>query len=311
MINRILIRVKVVQILYSYLCEENDKPSDAKQALELSLDASFELYHYLLLLPVELTRLQDRRLDNAKNKYLPTKEDLNPNTKFIDNLFVQKLEQCEALQDFVAERGLSWDGKEAYLRLILDKIINSDIYADYMSSEEQSLEKDAEFWRAVMKRIILPDDDLVEVLEDISIYWNDDLDVIGTFVLKTIKKISAEGELELLPQFKDDEDRRYAGLLLESALKHREEYMELIDRFVSKDSWDTERLAFMDVVILFVAISELEYVPSVPVVVTINEYVEIAKNYSTQKSGSFINGILISIINYLKSIGRLNKDIIK
>ncbi len=311
MINRILIRVKVVQILYSYLCEENDKPSDAKQALELSLNASFELYHYLLLLPVELTRLQDRRLDNAKNKYLPTKEDLNPNTKFIDNLFVRKLEQCEALQDFVAERGLSWDGKEAYLRLILDKIINSDIYADYMSSEEQSLEKDAEFWRTVMKRIILPDDDLVEVLEDISIYWNDDLDVIGTFVLKTIKKISTEGVLELLPQFKDDEDRRYAGLLLDSALKHREEYMELIDRFVSKDSWDTERLAFMDVVILFVAISELEYVPSVPVVVTINEYVEIAKNYSTQKSGSFINGILISIINYLKSAGRLNKDIIK
>lgn len=308
MINRILIRVKAVQMVYSYLISQSVKTLDnAKKEYETSLDKAYELYYYLLSLPVELTALQEKRLEIAKNKYLPTKEDLFPNTKFIDNSFIKTLQSCVQLQEFVKEHNVSWKDSEVYLRLILDKILQSDIYSEYMSKENSTFEEDAELWRQILKKVVLPDDDLAEALEAKSVYWNDDLNTAGTFVLKTIKRIEQGDYDGLLPKFKDEEDRKYADILFSLSVANKDEYMQLIDKFVQKDLWETDRLAFMDVVILLVAITELLYVPSVPIVVTINEYVEIAKDYSTAKSGQFINGILIPIINYLKSEGRLLK----
>ncbi len=295
-------------MVYSYLISKSSKTlSDAKTEYEKSLDKAYELYYYLLLLPVELTRLQEKRLDAAKNKYLPTKEDLFPNTKFIDNSFVKTLESCEPLQEFVKDNSLSWSDCEVYLRLVLDKILNSEIYGEYMSKENSTFEEDAEFWRQLLKKIVFLDDDLTDALEEKSVYWNDDLNTVGTFVLKTIRKFGQGDYKNLLPKYKDDEDREFADILYTRSIANMDEYMKWIDMFVQKDSWETDRLAFMDVVILLVSITELLYVPSVPIVVTINEYVEIAKDYSTAKSGQFINGILIPIINYLKSEGKLQK----
>ena len=295
-------------MVYSYLISKSSKTlSDAKKEYEKSLDKAYELYYYLLLLPVELTRLQEKRLDAAKNKYLPTKEDLFPNTKFIDNSFVKTLESCEPLQEFVKDNSLSWSDCEVYLRLVLDKILNSEIYEEYMSKENSTFEEDAEFWRQLLKKIVFLDDDLTDALEGKSVYWNDDLNTVGTFVLKTIRKFGQGDYKDLLPKYKDDEDREFADILYTRSIANMDEYMKWIDMFVQKDSWETDRLAFMDVVILLVSITELLYVPSVPIVVTINEYVEIAKDYSTAKSGQFINGILIPIINYLKSEGKLQK----
>lgn len=295
-------------MVYSYLISKSSKTlSDAKKEYEKSLDKAYELYYYLLLLPVELTRLQEKRLDAAKNKYLPTKEDLFPNTKFIDNSFVKTLESCEPLQEFVKDNSLSWSDCEVYLRLVLDKILNSEIYEEYMSKENSTFEEDAEFWRQLLKKIVFLDDDLTDALEEKSVYWNDDLNTVGTFVLKTIRKFGQGDYKDLLPKYKDDEDREFADILYTRSIANMDEYMKWIDMFVQKDSWETDRLAFMDVVILLVSITELLYVLSVPIVVTINEYVEIAKDYSTAKSGQFINGILIPIINYLKSEGKLQK----
>lgn len=295
-------------MVYSYLISKSSKTlSDAKKEYEKSLDKAYELYYYLLLLPVELTRLQEKRLDAAKNKYLPTKEDLFPNTKFIDNSFVKTLESCEPLQEFVKGNSLSWSDCEVYLRLVLDKILNSEIYEEYMSKENSTFEEDAEFWRQLLKKIVFLDDDLTDALEEKSVYWNDDLNTVGTFVLKTIRKFGQGDYKNLLPKYKDDEDREFADILYTRSIANMDEYMKWIDMFVQKDSWETDRLAFMDVVILLVSITELLYVPSVPIVVTINEYVEISKDYSTAKSGQFINGILIPIINYLKSEGKLQK----
>lgn len=295
-------------MVYSYLISKSSKTlSDAKKEYEKSLDKAYELYYYLLLLPVELTRLQEKRLDAAKNKYLPTKEDLFPNTKFIDNSFVKTLESGEPLQEFVKDNSLSWSDCEVYLRLVLDKILNSEIYEEYMSKENSTFEEDAEFWRQLLKKIVFLDDDLTDALEEKSVYWNDDLNTVGTFVLKTIRKFGQGDYKDLLPKYKDDEDREFADILYTRSIANMDEYMKWIDMFVQKDSWETDRLAFMDVVILLVSITELLYVPSVPIVVTINEYVEIAKDYSTAKSGQFINGILIPIINYLKSEGKLQK----
>lgn len=296
-------------MVYSYLLTQKDMTlREALTVLLQSMDKSYELYHSLLYLPVELTRLQEIRIDNAKNKYLPTDEDLHPNMKFVENKFVSKIKECEMMQEYMKAVPISWWDNDVFLRLILDKIVNSDIYESYMLSETSDLASDCEFWRDIMRKIILPDDNLSEILEDKSVFWNDDLDVIGTFALKTIKRFGEEGYEKLFPQFKDEEDQQYAEQLFMLSIKNKERYMELLEQFVDKDSWDVERLAFMDVVILLVALTELENVPSVPTKVTMNEYIEIAKYYSTLKSGQFVNGILNSIIIYLKKEGRLNKN---
>lgn len=309
MINRILIRIKVVQMVYSYLLDQKGKRMmEAQKELATSLDKAYELYHYLLMLPVEFVRLQEERLDNARNKYLPTDEDLNPNTKFVDNLFVKKISNCEMFKEFVKDNSISWADSEISLRLMLDKIVNSDICQEYMDKPGTSLAEDCELWRNLLKKVVFIDENLTDALEAKSVYWNDDLDTVGTFVLKTIKRFEEEGYEELLPKYKDDEDRLFAEKLFVNAVNNKDEYMKLIDMFVSKDSWETERLAFMDIVVLLVAIAELEKVPSVPTKVTMNEFIEIAKCYSTNKSGQFVNGILNSIINYLKKEGRLFKN---
>lgn len=296
-------------MLYAYLLSKSDmRMQDALKELRKSLDKAYELYHYLLLLPVELTRLQELRIDNARNKYLPTPEDLNPNMKFVENRFVAKMRQSEMMQEFLKKTPLSWRKNDIYLRLTLDKILNSDIYKAYMETPQSDLASDCELWKDLMKKVIFPDDELCDVLEEESVYWNDDLETIGTFVLKTIRRFADDGYDKLLPQFKDEEDSRYSERLFRNAAEHESEYMALIDKFVVKDSWDTERLAFMDVVILLTAIAEVENEPSVPTKVTLNEYIEISKYYSTTKSGAFVNGILNSIINYLKKEGLLNKE---
>ncbi len=309
MINRILIRIIVVQVLYSHLINKDDTLETTKARLKDSLDKAYELYYYLLTLPIELTKLQERRIEAAKGKYMPSEEEMNPNMRFVDNSFVNSLMLSQPLQEMVKAFSLTWNEDEVYLRLILDKILKSDIYEEYMTKESVSDNDDIEFWRQVMKKVVLPDEDLAELLESKSVYWNDDIDIVGTFVVKTIKRFASDEEMPFLPQYKDEEDAQFAELLFVNAVKNKERYMELIDKFVKKSSWDTERLAFMDVVILYVALAELEKVPSVPAVVTINEFVEMAKCYSTPNSGQFINGILYSIIKHLKNEGLLNKSL--
>lgn len=309
MINRVLIRIKVLQMLYSYMLSKKDaKKAEALKSLKQSMDKAYELYHYLLILPIELTHLQEQRLDNAKNKYLPDEEDLNPNMRFVENLLVGKLEGCEAMQDYIKDNPITWRDDDTYLRLTLDKIIASDLYKDYMAKEgEHNLTEDCEFWRELMKKVVLEDDNLAEVLEDKSVYWNDDLETVGTFALKTIRRFGDADYNELLPEFKDVEDQKFAETLYLNSIKNYDEYLQLIEKFVKKESWDIDRLAFMDTLILIIAITELEHVPSVPTVVTINEYIEIAKYYSTSKSGQFVNGVLNSIVVHLKKEGKLVK----
>lgn len=283
---------------------------EARNSLERSLDKARELYFALLLLPVELTRLQDRRLDNARHKYLPTAEDLNPDTRFVDNALIGRLESCQEIKDYLKNNPVTWDDGSETLKLLLDRVLGSDIYANYMSAPSTDYEKDCDFWRSVLKNIILPSDILAEAIELKSVYWNDDVDIIGTFVIKTIKRISLSPDtpVELLPKFKDAEDARFGGELFVDTVENYGTYRSYIDKFINEKQWDPERLAFMDVVIMCTAISELLNFPSIPVPVTLNEYIEIANCYSTSKSGQFINGILFSVINYLKKEGKLLKN---
>lgn len=282
----------------------------AKKDLVKSLDKAYELYHSLLILPIAITKMQAERLDAAKHKYVPSYEDLNPNTKFIDNKFISALEQNDALNSYLSSNPISWDEEYIIVKRLLDCILESDIYAEYMSSSQSSFEDDCDFWRNIFKKIILTSDDFAEALEAKSLYWNDDINIMGTFVLKSIKQIAAnkDSQVALMPKYKDEEDKAFGPNLFTAAVSNREEFQEYIYKFINESQWDPERLAFMDLVIMVLAISEIMTFPAIPLAVSLNEYIEIANYYSTPKSGQFINGILYSVINYLKKEGKLIKD---
>lgn len=308
MINRTLIRIKVIQLLYSFFLTKDDTTlKGALAQLSISFEKSYELYNYLLLLMIELTELQDRRLDDAKNKYLPSEEDLNPNMRFVENKFIEKLKTDDTLQDYISENKLTWKNDDIYLKLLLDKVVNSDVYKNYMSAESSDYEKDCEFWKQLMKQVILPDENLADLLEKKSVYWNDDLETMGTFTLKTIRRFAENEKNPVLPMFKDDEDRELGKRLFLKTIDQKEENDKLIDKYVT-EKWDVERLAFMDRIIMDVCLAEIKGFLSIPTSVSLNEYIEIAKYYSTPKSGTFINGILNAIVRDLKAQKVIIKD---
>ena len=195
------------------------------------------------------------------------------------------------------------------LKELLDKIKSSEAYKVYMEAESTDFATDCELWRTLLRTVVFPSDALAEAMESRSVYWNDDLAIMGTFVLKSIKHFAASGsnETKLLPIYKDEEDARFGPELFMNAVKEQETYRGYIERFINDSSWDPERLAFMDIVILTTAITELLKFPAIPLAVTMNEYVEIANYYSTTRSGQFINGVLFSIANYLREEGKLVK----
>lgn len=283
---------------------------DASKALTASLDKAYELYHALLLLPAEITALRDVRIGNARHKFLATPEDLNPNTRMIDNPLPARIAECDDMTEYLKSNPFSWDGDLDMIQRLLDRIMESKIYKDYMEAPATDYKTDCEFWRSVMKNIILPSDDLAEALESKSVYWNDDLEIMGTFVLKTLKRIasSPEGCVELLPKYKDEEDARFGAELFMDAVNNFDEYRSYVEKFINSTSWDPERMAFMDLIVMVTAIAELLNYPLIPIPVTLNEYIEIANAYSTPRSGQFVNGILYSVINYLQEQGKLNKN---
>jgi N utilization substance protein B len=186
--------------------------------------------------------------------------------------------------------------------------MDSDIYKEYMASETSSYEEDRELWRKIYKRIIFNNDELDQVLEDQSLYWNDDKEIVDTFVLKTIKRFDEKSgaKQELLPEFKDEEDQDFARRLFRRTILNAEYYRHLISE--NTRNWDLDRVALMDIIIMQIALAEILSFPNIPVSVTLNEYVEIAKLYSTPKSGSFINGTLDGIVNALKKENKLTKN---
>lgn len=308
MINRILIRVKVLQVVYAYYQKSSKDLKSAENELMRSLNKSYDLYHYLLWLIVTLTHTEQKRLDSLKHKYLPTQEELNPNTRFIDNRFAEQLRTNEALSSFINAKGSIWTEEDTgFIRNLLNEIIKSEIYQEYLEASD-SYENDKEFWRKVFKKMILENIELEELLEEKSIYWDSDLEIIGTFVLKTIKRFSEDNGIkeELLPMYKNQEDVQFALQLLHKTITDHNENEALIDKQIK--NWDLERIALIDLYIMQIAIAEIKNFPSIPVSVSLNEYIDLARFYSTPKSSNFINGILDSIVNELKTEGKLFKN---
>ena len=308
MINRVLIRLKIVQIVYAYYQNGGKNLDTAEKELFFSLSKAYDLYNYLLLLMVEVTKQANKRLNAAKNKLVPTNEELFPNTKFVENRFIAQLEVNKQLLEFSNNQKKTWENEADFVKTLCDKILESDIYKEYMASETSSYEEDRELWRKLYKNIIFNNIELDQVLEDQSLYWNDDKEIVDTFVLKTIKRFDEKNgaKQELLPEFKDEEDQDFARRLFRRTILNADYYRHLISE--NTKNWDLDRVAFMDVVIMQIALAEILSFPNIPVSVSLNEYVEIAKLYSTPKSGGFINGTLDGIVNSLKKENKLTKN---
>lgn len=307
MINRELIRLKVIQVIYAYYQNEGKNVEAAEKELFFSLSKAHDLYNYLLLLMVEVTRFADRRIDNRRHKLRPTYEDLNPNTRFIDNAFMAQLAANEQLAEYSENQKRSWEDESEFVKRLFERIEASGIYQEYMAKDSLTYEDDRELWRKLYRTFIAQNDEIDELLEEQSLYWNDDKAIVDTFVLKTIKRFEPEkgAGQELMPEYRDDEDKEFARKLFRNAIKNAEVYRNLMAE--NAKNWNMERLAFMDILIMQVALAEILSFPSIPVSVSLNEYVEIAKMYSTPKSGSFVNGMLDTIVNQLKKENKLSK----
>lgn len=283
--------------------------AEAIEMLRKSLDKARELYFRLLWLPVELTDLQERKLDERRHRHLVSHEDLNPNLKFVNNALVREIRNCEAISSYIEKNKISWTREEPVMMdNLLRTILESEIYKEYMASPETSMHADADFWRNILKKVVLSNEHFLDAMEDQSVFWNDDLEIIATFALKTLRRIEeGDGSNAVLSKFKDEEDARFGEDLVRAVLKNREKYRVMIDEAVDSTQWETERLAFMDVVVIETALAEILNFPKIPLTVSLNEYIEIAKSYSTAKSGSFVNGILGKIVRNLQESGQLLK----
>ena len=308
MINRALIRTKIVQIVYAYCQNENKNLDNGEKELFFSLSKAYDLYNFLLLLMVEVTRYARQRIEAEITTATITQQTGRFNKRFVNNRFISQLEVNEQLNEFVSNKNKSWSGENIFIKKLFGQIEDSDIYKAYMTSNVNSYEDDREVWRRLYKTFIERNDDLDQILEDQSLYWNDDKDVVDTFVIKTIKKFDEnnKGAQPLLPEFKDEEDMEFARRLFRRTIMNQDFYRHLISE--GTRNWTLDRIALMDVIIMQVALAEILSFPSIPVNVSLNEYVEIAKHYSTPKSGAFINGTLDGIVNQLKKEGKLEKN---
>ena len=306
MINRELIRIKIVQLTYAYYQNGNHNMDNAEKELLFSLSKAYDLYNCLLSLIVAVSKESRLRyeveLSRAKREGTPL-----PSGKFANNKFALQLEANKQLNEYIETQKQTWDDSVEFVRNMLTQIEQSQIYADYVADEDDSYETDREAWRKLYKAIIMDNDNLDAMLEEKSLYWNDDKEIVDTFVLKTIKRFDPANkeQQELLPEYKDEEDKEFAVKLFRATILNADQYQ----RFMSETSrnWDFSRLAYMDVVIMQIAIAEMMNFPNIPVNVTINEYVDLAKLYSTPRSGSYINGMLDAIARYLIDTGKMMK----
>ena len=295
-----------MQILYSYYKSEGGSLESAQKELQHSIQKSYEQYLLFLQIPSEITDYARSIIEKRRQKRLPSQEDLNPNTRFIDNQFVAQLNNSSMFIKLLKDTSVSCDQHEDIIPKLYKKIVDNEIYQEYMEAEENTYEADKQIWARIFKLIIYRSEELGDLLEDMSIYWNDDADLVLGMVQKTIKLFEqSKGENQgIMVLFKDAEDQEFASKLLNRALREEKEYRERIDK--KTEHWEAERIAFIDRLLMQLALAEVVNFTSIPIKVTINEYLDIAKNYSTVKSAIFINGVLDSIIKDLK-----NEDVFK
>ena len=308
MINRELIRIKIVQLTYAYYQNGNRNMDNTEKELLFSLSKAYDLYIFLLALIVAVTKEARHRVEVITARVNREGGEL-PSEKFAYNKFAILLEENRQLNDFLEQQKQTWDNDIEFVRKLLDQIEQTQIYKDFMASDDDSYDAHRELWRRLYKVLVMENADLDALLEEKSLYWNDDKETVDTFVVKTIKRFDPKNakNQELLPEYKDDEDKEFAQKLFRATILNADQYQHYMSD--ASRNWDFSRLAYMDVVIMQIAIAEMLTFPGIPVSVTINEYVELAKLYSTPKSSGYINGMLDTIARYLNATGKMMKPV--
>ena len=294
MINRRHIRVKVMQSVYAMLQSHNDDIIREEKFLKHSVLKFYELYVLNLQLLVEVQKLAARKIALSKKKILPTKEELNPNNKFLENKIINIISESISLEGFIELNNLkNWELDSEYVKIIFEQLQQSDLYKNYLNTDEDSYKIDKAFVISFFKEIIAPNDKLAEYFEDTMISWVDDIPFVNTWLVKTLSKQKENNAFILGSLYKDKDDENFVSqIFTKTVLKHKEYEKDIEDK---TPNWETDRIADIDMILIKMAITEFINFPSIPTRVTINEYIEISKDYSTEKSSYFINGVLDKI----------------
>ena len=294
-------------VLYAFNRREDENLAQAETELMFSIGKTYDLYHILLLLVLEVADIAGEKIDQALLKRMPTPEDLNPQRRFIDNQVIAQLRKNLAFKNYISAKKLSWVNNSHITRLMYNKMISWDKYEEYMKSESHNYLSDKKFIINLITDLFSNSEDLHSSLEEQSIYWNDDIEYVIAMVEKTLKKFKVDsGEnTALMPLFKNEEDEEFVKILFRKAILHAKKCSDLIDK--NTTNWEVERIALMDILVMQLAITEIIEFPEIPVKVTLNEYIEIAKYYCTSKSSTFVNGILDNIVKEIREQGLFNK----
>lgn len=309
MTSRRLIRIKVLQLLYAYIKNDNISQAEIERDLLKSIEKSTDLFFQIFLLLTDIRQRAFRKIDIARNRHFATEADLNPNTRFIDNPVFSIIEHNKRYQNYLRNHPLSWNDTPEVINHIFDEILESQDYQLYMNRETSTFEDHRQIILNIFAKIITQNELFFQTLEDKNIYWNDDYELVFSMVyksLKSIKEDSSEDDNFFHPIYKTDDDINFAKTLLRKTILDYDEHIKTIDRFTQ--NWEIERISDMDKLIMVIAISELKYFPSIPVKVTLDEFIEISKSYSSPKSSAFINGILDKILDLFKDTNQLHKS---
>ncbi|MDA3927335.1 MAG: transcription antitermination factor NusB [Prolixibacteraceae bacterium] len=296
-----------MQSLYAFHSSPNQTINLAEKELFHSINKSYDLYHWLLQLLVEVHTYATERIELKKHKQVPTQDDLSPNTKFINNEVILRLVENKPLQDYIEKAKLSWIDHPELIKKLYTELVESENYKKYIINETKSIKEDRNLVDHFYANVVAQSEDIYQLLEEQSIYWNDDLEFVASMIIKTLRKfkLTTSETKSLMPLFKDEEDVDFTKKLFRQSVLNSEEHRKIITDHLR--NWDLDRVAFIDVLIMEMALCEFLYFSSIPSKVSLNEYIDLAKFYSTTKSRTFINGILDKILKSLKEDGKITK----
>ena len=314
MLNRRILRLKAFKVLYGSVLSDNMSLTQAQSQLDLSCEATRDLYVYMLGIVSPLTKLAQERIDAAKAKFNPTEEELNPNTKFADNALAKLLDADVDFQKVFNKKKFSWAQYDLFLKKVLTSIQSKEYYAEYMASGKSSLAEDCKLFTRIFEEEFVDSPELEQILEDKSLYWGDDLAYSLTWCCKTFKNFVKGENWSQLPLYQSDmivgegveSDLAFVRKLLQASFAGYERYSAMVSESVT--GWEKDRLFSTDVVLIVMGLAEAVNFPTIPLKVTINEYVEISKFYGTPKSRSFVNGLLDKLIQKLVDEGQVAKE---
>jgi N utilization substance protein B len=296
-----------LQLLYAYFNSNDEGLARYEKDLFYSIEKSYDLYHLFFVLLLDVKEYAVSRMELGKNKRVPTSKDLSPNLRFIDNRVINQLSNTNKVYQYIEEKKLNWNNYPELIKRVYTDMMESEAYQKYMSSETNTYKEDQEFIVTFFSEFLVNSDLLYQVLEEHSIFWNDDIEFMLSMNVKTIEKAKGnDKELKVFPLFKNDEDKEFAKLLFRMVILKHKENSDLIQLHIK--NWDIERVAQMDLLVLEMAITEIMQFTSVPIKVSFNEYIELVKFYSTERSNAFVNGVLDKIINQLKNENKIKKE---